>query len=90
MKMLYRRTFGYFIRSLVSMTNKSTGEVIEVEKLVEENFGSYEFYKKLESFIIECVPPRLIIDIIMKYAEFFEKTSSDIDTSSEEMSEKKS
>lgn len=90
MKMLYRRTFGYFIRSLVSMTDKATGEVIAVEDMVAENFGSYEFYKKLESFVIECVPPRLIVDIIMKYADFFEKTSSNADTSPVEMSEKKS
>jgi hypothetical protein len=94
LKLMYRRTFGYFIRSLVSMKNLDTGEEIPVEELVSENFGSYEFYKKLESFIIESIPPKIIVDVIIKYADFFEESTKDIvnsDKKSEEyMSEKKS
>jgi hypothetical protein len=93
LKLMYRRTFGYFIRSLVSMKSLDTGEEILVEELVSENFGSYEFYKKLESFIIESVPPKIIVDVIIKYADFFEsssKNSGDDENSKEYMSEKKS
>lgn len=90
LKIMYRRTFGYFIRSLVSMKSVDTDEEILVEDLVSDNFGSYEFYKKLESFIIESVPPKLIVDIIIQYADFFDRTSKTVKGESEPMSEKKS
>lgn len=94
-KALYRKTFGYFVRSLVSMTDTGTGDTVLVEDMVGSNVGDPDFYKKLETFIIESISVKLILEIITKYSDFFSTTSGGADQGEKEgessiMPEKKS
>lgn len=74
---LYRKTFAFFVRALVSIKDADSGEEISVEDIVGVHANDPYFYDKLETFIIESLGIRTIVDILNHYSEFFTETSGD-------------